>query len=402
MVQFQRMFLKRTGLVRVVLVVLAIAVVLPYARGPVYRFPAPVPFAGATLLNPYATLGDTWQRANLHAHGRAWSGLTNGRRQSGEEIVRAYRSFGYSVAGVSDYHHIAAYDGVPTLPLYEHGYNIRKRHQLAIGARAVSWFDFPLGQTRSHQQFVIDRVGASADLVALAHPSSRDGYTPEDLAQLTRYHLIEVVNGPFRFEEAWDAALSAGRAVWALGNDDTHDLGNFKRIAIAWTMINAASPALPDVVDALRSGRAYAVSRSNERASAVDTWLGRVTQEGDTLTVTCIGEPSTFVFIGQNGAIRKTVYDTLSASYAFARDDTYIRTVIRSPRTAMFLNPVIRTDGGQHHPPAAGINVAGTWLLRASMAIASIALFALYRERRRPLVGSRARPVLTEADRETA
>ena len=135
---------------------------LPYACGPVYRFPAPVPFAGATLLNPYATLGDTWQRANLHAHGRAWSGLTNGRRQSDEEIVRAYRSFGYSVAGVSDYHHIAADEGVPTLPIYEHGYNISKRHQLAIGARYVSWFDFPLGQTRSHQQFVIDqrrRVG---------------------------------------------------------------------------------------------------------------------------------------------------------------------------------------------------------------------------------------------------
>src|SRR5688572_7838581 len=151
-----RMFLKRTTFVRVVLVGLALAVVLPYARGPVYRFPAPVPFAGATLLNPYAAPGATWQRANLHAHGRAWSGLTNGRRQSDEEIVRAYRSFGYSVAGVSDYHHIAAFDGVATLPIYEHGYNIGKRHQLAIGAREVSWFDFPLGQTRSHQQFVID------------------------------------------------------------------------------------------------------------------------------------------------------------------------------------------------------------------------------------------------------
>ena len=397
------MFLKRTAPVGVVFVVLAVAVVLPYARGPVYRFPPSVPFAGLTLLNPYATLGDTWQRANLHAHGRVWSGLTNGRRQSDEEIIRAYRSFGYSVAGVSDYQHIAAFDGVDTLPIYEHGYNIGKRHQLAIGARDVSWFDFPLGQTRSHQQFVIDRVGSSADLVALAHPSSRDGYTPEDLAELTRYHLIEVVNGPFRYEEAWDAALSAGRTVWALGNDDTHDLDDLKRSAMAWTMINAASPALPDVVDALRSGRAYAVSRSNEIASAVDTRLGRVTLDGDTLTVTCAGEPSTFIFVGQLGAIRKTVYNTLSASYAFAREDTYIRTVIRSPRTAMFLNPVIRTDGDQPHAPVATVNIAGTWLFRASIAIAGIALLVLYWERRRrPLGASEARPVLAQADRETA
>jgi len=394
------MFLKRTA---AVLTALAVAVVLlPYACGPVYRFPAPVPFAGGTLINPYETLGDAWQRANFHAHGRAWNGLTNGRRQSDEEIVRAYRSFGYSVAGVSDYHHIAADEGVPTLPIYEHGYNIAKRHQLAIGARYVSWFDFPLGQTRSHQQFVIDNVGASADLVALAHPSSRDGYTPEDLAQLTRYHLIEVVNGPFRFEEAWDAALSAGRAVWGLGNDDTHDLKDPKRTAMAWTMINAASAGLPDVVDALRSGRAYAVSRTNETASAVETSLGRVTLNGDVLTVTCLGEPSTFIFIGQNGAIRKTVKNAVSASYAIGHDDTYIRTVIRSPRTAMFLNPIIRTEGGQHHAPVASVNLAGTWLFRASMAIAGIALLVLFRERRRLLGARETPPVLARADRETA
>src|SRR5262245_5919515 len=234
MVQFHRMFLKRTT---AVLGILGIAAALPYACGPVYNFPAAVPFSGSRLLNPYADVAELWQRANLHAHGRAWSGLTNGRLQSDEQIVRAYRSFGYSVAGVSDYHHIAAFDGVATLPIYEHGYSLVKRHQLAIGARNVVWFDFPLGQTLSHQQYVLDKVGAATDLVALAHPSSRDAYTPEDLTRLTGYHLIEVLNGPFTFEEPWDAALSSGRAIWAIGNDDTHDLGDPRRTAMAWTMI---------------------------------------------------------------------------------------------------------------------------------------------------------------------
>lgn len=393
------MLLKRAA---AVLVVLAAVLALPYARGPVYRFPTPAPFSGATLVNPYASLGESWQRANLHAHGRAWSGLTNGRRQSDEEIVRAYRSFGYSVAGVSDYQHIAALDGVPTLPIYEHGYNLGKRHQLAIGARKVSWFDFPLGQTLSHQQFVIDSVGASADLIALAHPSSRDGYTPENLAQLTRYHLIELINGPFLFDDAWDAALSAGRAVWAIGNDDTHDLGDPKRTAMAWTMINAPSASLPDIVDALRSGRSYAVSRTNESASTVETFLDTATVQDATLTVTTVGEPSTFIFVGQNGLRRRTVKDATSASYRFDRDDTYIRTVIQSPRTSMFLNPIVRTEGGQHHAPAATINIAGTWMLRGSLAIACIALLLAYRERRRPVVSAPPRTVLTQADRETA
>ena len=388
------MFLKRAA------VALAVAVAIPYLRGPLYDFPAETAFSGTVLLNPYATLVPGWQRANLHAHGRAWRGLTNG-RQSDHEIVRAYESFGYSVAGVSDYQHIAALAGVRTMPLYEHGYNLGKRHQLAIGARTVTWFDFPLWQTLSHQQFVIERVSETADLVALAHPSSRDAYTPEHLRQLTGYQLIEVVNGPFLFEDSWDAALSAGRAVWALGNDDTHDLTDPRRTAMAWTMINAPSASAADIVDALRAGRAYAVSRTNEIASAVETVLGRVTVENDTIEVTCEGEPSTFIFIGQNGVVRKTVEGVTSAGYAFGRDDTYIRTVIRSPRTAMFLNPVLRSASGEPTPLVARVNLGGTWLLRGGFVFAGVALVLLYRDRRRPVPSASPRPVLTPADRET-
>jgi hypothetical protein len=386
------MFLKRTS---AVLAILGIALALPYACGPVYSFPAPLPFSGSKFLNPYAGAGPDWQRANLHAHGRAWNGLTNGRRQSDEQIVRAYRSFGYSVAGVSDYHHIAAFEGVATLPIYEHGYSLGKRHQLAIGARQVAWFDFPVGQTLSNQQFVIDRVAATSDLVALAHPSSRDAYTPDDLSRLTGYHLIEVLNGPFSFEEPWDAALSAGRAIWALGNDDTHDLTDARRTAMAWTMINAPSASLHDVVAALRAGQSYAVSRTNRIASAVETTLESVVMDNGMLEVTCLGEPSTFVFVGQNGNVKQTVKNALSASYAFGDDDTYVRTVIHAPRTTLYLNPVVRYDGSQLHAPAASINATGTWLLRASIVLAGgLGLFLLYRERRRPSLSRAPHPVL--------
>ena len=109
-------------------------------------------------------------------------------------------------------------------PLYEHGYNIGKHHQLAIGARKVDWFDFPIWQSRSHLQFIINRVAATADLVAIVHPESRNAYDDADLHELTGYHLIEVFNGKFPHDAAWDAALSSGRAVWGIGNDDNHDL----------------------------------------------------------------------------------------------------------------------------------------------------------------------------------
>jgi hypothetical protein len=389
------MFLKRA------IAVLALIAALPYLRAPLYHFPADAAFTGAHFVNPYANLRDTWQRANLHAHGRAWNGLTNG-RQSNADIVRYYQSLGYSVAGVSNYQSIAAFDGVPTIPLYEHGYNINKRHQLAIGARRVAWFDFPLWQSLNNQQFVIDRVADTADLVAIAHPYSRDAYTPEDLKQLTGYQLIEVVNGPFSFEESWDAALSAGRRVWGLGNDDTHDLADPRRTAMAWTMINAASPALHDVVDALRAGRAYSVSRTNETASATETVVEDVTFNEGTLRIACAGEPSTFIFIGQNGAIRKTVKKALDAEYTFKRDDTYVRTVVRSPRTTMFLNPVLRSEVAQPTAPVARVDVAGTWLMRGGVLCVTVILALVYRERRRLFFARPPRPVLTPVDRKTA
>jgi hypothetical protein len=365
------------------LLLVGLLVVFPYLVAPVYRFPAAVPFSGRTFLNPYAGLNGTWQRANLHAHGSAWMGLTNG-RQAPEAVVRRYKSLGYSVAGVSNYQQIAAFDGVPTLPLYEHGYSLSKTHQIAIGAREVQWFDFPLFQSLSHKQYVIDKVAASADLVALAHPDSRGAYTKADLERLTGYHLIEIANGPHRSEEEWDAALSSGRAVWAIGNDDTHDLANRGRTAAAWTMIDAPSTSTDDIVAALRKGRSYTVTRTNQGATNIETEMADVSFDDGKLTVSVRGDLSTFVFIGQNGVIRSKVEEVVEATYEFAESDTYIRTVIHSPRTTMYLNPVSRSHGPERAASRATVHTAGTWGMRAgTTGAAGIILFFLYRRRLR-------------------
>jgi hypothetical protein len=360
------------------LLVLAAAVALPYCFGPIYRFPEARPFSGQEWFNPYAQLHGTWQRANLHAHGRAWGGFTNG-RQPNEEVVRRYRAMGYSVAGVSNYHHIAAFEGVDTLPLYEHGYNIVKRHQLAIGARRVEWFDLLLWQSLSHQQYVIDRVHTSADLVALTHPPTRDAYDRGSLHSLTGYELIEVANGRHASEAPWDAALSSGRTVWAIGNDDTHDLEDPQRTAVAWTMIDAPGTGQAEIISALRSGRAYAVVRKTVEGAhgdrhAMDLTLEAVAVDGNRLIVTAAGQPARVTFIGQNGGIRKVVDHTLQAEYALEADDSYIRAVIDSPRLAIFVNPVLRTAGGLPQGERASVDRLRTWLLRIGIVLAILAL----------------------------
>lgn len=353
------------------LTALVVVALLPYAWGPIYRFPEPAPFAGARLWNPYGTTSGQWLRTNLHAHGHAWGGLTSG-EQPDAEVAARYRERGYAVAGVSDYHYIAAQHGVDALPAYEHGFNVGKVHQLAVGATGVDWFDFPFWQSRSNQQYVINRVKAKASLVALNHPSSRDAYGPSTLRALTGYDLVEVVNGPFSAEDGWDAALSAGRAVWAVANDDTHDLNDTRRAEAGWTMVDSPSADTAAVVDALRTGRSYAVLRTGPLQGALASRLTSVSTEGDRMTVVLAGAPSTVTFIGQDGAVRQTTLDVQQASYTFTPSDTYIRTVVDTPQATLYLNPVLRWDGSQLPAPRATMNVLATWAQR----LAALALVA--------------------------
>ncbi|MGE5246530.1 MAG: hypothetical protein ACM3SQ_20070 [Betaproteobacteria bacterium] len=357
-------------------------VVLPYFFSPVYTFPPPQPFAGPAIWNPYAGVDSTWLLANLHAHGAAWGGITNG-RQSDDAVVEAYRTRGYDVAEISDYQRIAALDGVPTIPAYEHGYNVSKIHQLAIGARAVDWLDFPLFQWTSQKQFVIDRVKARADLVALVHPSARLAYSEDDLHQLTGYDLFEVINGRFPAEDLWDAALSSGHFVGAIGDDDTHDITDPHRMAVAWTMIDADAVDAAAVVSALRRGRSYAVSATSGTSTRNDAVVSGVQVRDGRLTVSIEGPPATFSFIRQDGQVRKTVEKTTTASYDIAPDDAYVRTEIRTPKILMYLNPVVRYDGAHLPDPVARVDTFATWALRLMLALGCAAAVALLGRRDR-------------------
>jgi hypothetical protein len=384
-----------------VLLAFVVLIGLPYACSPVYRFPGPAPFSGTHFYNPYAGLRGQWKRTNLHAHGVAWGGLTNGEQPS-RDVVRRYKQLGYDVSGVSNYHSIAAHHGVDTLPLYEHGYNVVKRHQLAIGATRVEWFDFPLWQWMSQQQFVISRVAAGAALVGLTHPTARGAYSNEALSRLTGYQLIEIVNGPFEAIEPWDAALSSGHAVWAMGNDDTHDTDDPKRSGMGWTMIDAPSTSTADIVGGLRAGRAYAVGRKDDVPAGMDVRIADVRFETDTLHVVTDGALPNIEFVGQGGHSRLTAERTQRASYTFGAHDTYVRAVVHTPQTTLYLNPVLRYDGRALPSPVATIDGPQTWLLRSGIVAALLATASLLWPRRKVLPAAAMSPALPETDQETA
>lgn len=355
--------------------------VLPYLAPPVYRFPPAHRFTGMSLWNPYADVRGGWRRANFHAHGQAWGGVTSG-AQDDSHVVAAYRAAGYDIAGLSDYQRISPLDLVPA---YEHGYNVGKHHQLVLGAGAVVWWDFPLWQGLNEKQFVLEQLQAPAALVAINHPARRHGYTPDDVRALTNYDLMEIANGRLRAEDRWDAALSSGRPVLGIGGDDTHDVTDSQRFAVAWTMIAAETLTPGRILDALAAGRAYVVVARPGAAAVPDLRLVSVDVDHMHLTVTLAGSPAGIDFVGQDGMLRQWAVGTVAA-YDFAPADSYIRVVIHGPDADVYLNPVIRSWGSR--PPMPALQVDGWWTLlrRALLASAALAIALGTRGRRWPVI----------------
>ena len=94
--------------------------------------------------------------------------------------------------------------------------------------------------------------------------------------------------------------------------------------------------------------------------------LLKVELNGDTLRVAVNRVATRFRFIGQGGTPLDSTMNVSEAIYVIRDQDTYVRTEIIFPnRTAYYLNPVIRYDGGdpwEHE--LARIDPMRTWVLR--------------------------------------
>lgn len=365
---------------------------IPYAISPVYDFPEPQRFRGDSLYNPYQGYHGAWYQANLQAHSAAWGGLTNG-KLTVSDAYSVYENLGYDIVGLTNYQLISR-TPVPSehyIPMYEHGFNLYKRHQLVIGAKYVIWTDFLFFQTIHHKQYLLKMLRPTTDVLVIAHPEFLDGYVPEDFQSLTNYDYVEILNNYRLSLEQWDAALSAGKLVWGMGNDDSHDQFNSDEIGRHWNMIGAASTENNDVITALQNGLIYCVAGNNGKN---DNYPEYVLVDSMTIIVVCENEANDFRFIGQDGTVQSIVSQTDSAVYHFKPDDTYIRTEIVNDETVMYLNPVIRYNGSLPEMGEAEVNILYTWFYRFSFGIGYAGvgfLFMKYYRRRKKLRRKRKR-----------
>jgi hypothetical protein len=310
-----------------------------------YNYAKPLPFTGDSIYNPYASLKSRWLKSNFHAHSISWLGLTNGAQTSDSIISHYKKDLKYDVACLSNYERHTHYfleDSAEYLPVYEHGYNIIKVHQVILGKCPVMYYDIFLFQSLDNKQYMINQEKKISPVVAVVHPEVRNAYSNSDLKKLSGYDLIEVLNNFRNAEASWDIALTAGRLPWIIADDDSHDISLPNETGAAWTMVNTDTKNGSEVLDALRSGRAYGVSGTN---GINDHYLKEVKVSGNTVSFFVDTPASEIKLIGQNGVVKKIASNIDSILYTFQPDDNYIRTVIKFPSLTMLLNPLVRYDG---------------------------------------------------------
>jgi hypothetical protein len=317
---------------------------IQYFKTEVFHKERNTPFSGENFYNPYKEYNSKTLKANFHVHSKS-GGLSGDYSQVPEKIFEHYKKNGYDIVSLSDYQKITTdtsdseYIGV-----YEHGYNLKKSHQLVINSEKPTYFDFSITGNYHTKQQVLNKLKQKGGLLVLAHPGLRNGYSEEDFKYLKGYDFIEVLNNYKVSEKIWDAALSNGYPAWIMANDDCHDITRSNLSFNNWTRISANNNTREEVLASLRRGSHYGVRNLNH---IENNYLDSCILDGDEIRVYFSHPADRISFISDEGIMRKEVKNTNYASYQISDNDNYVRIESEKDEELIYLNPVIRYNGYQ-------------------------------------------------------
>ena len=352
----------------------AVSLVLWWFIPPVYNFSEPTAFHGNQWYNPYSTIDTNYLRlSNFQIQSKSYGGVTNGRNNSSERVFSTYKNLGYDVITISDYMKINHYqeDSFPHVAVYEHGYGAFKNHQVCIGASEVMWLDFPLFQSQSSKQFVLNELKKTSKCVAIAHPSLRDAYSVDDMKVLRGYDLIEALSNFKNSLELWDAALSAGNPVFLVADDDAHNLdkpNDYGRVA---TVIHSKSSNEDSLIHALKHGNAYGLvvqtpeGDSHEAKENRFKKLPQLLQHrllNDSIFLRFSDSITEITAIGQDGVVlMNNRAGNSTTRYAFGLKEVkhFVRFEVKMrDGSKIYTNPVFRSvDGKKPLALSAGVDI---------------------------------------------
>ncbi len=363
-----------------------------HISAPIYNFSEPIPFHGNYLHNPYQDIDSVqWRKYNFQVQSYAWGGFTDGRLNSNLLIDSIYDKLKYDYVATSDYQLINRHNEKLDryIPTYEHGYNVYKTHQVCIGAKRVLWRDYMFIQTLDNKQHIIDLLHERGEIVALAHPRLRGGYTLRDMKYLHGYDLIEVLNNLRVSVEHWDEALSNGHLVYILANDDAHNVRNPNETGRRFTLIHSGSLNHDSITHALLNGFAYGVDFHRIDDEPITGKIARMPfipylksakLIGDSLVVKVSKPVYHIQYYGKGGELLKETDHVSEAGYTIKPSDPYVRVQIHCYDASMlYLNPVTRHESVIIEKQVTAVVAEGkTWLFRIVSLLLLAAIFVLW------------------------
>ena len=288
-----------------------------------------------------------WYKGNIHTHTTESDG-----DDSPENVVRWFRRHGYDFLVLSDHNH---------LTLFEYGRGKRRFiRPLMIPGEEVS-VNIHRGETTIHingigisrvvepvdarevvptLQANVDAIVSAGGIASINHPNLKWSFDHRAIRQVTGASLLEVFNGhplvnmrgaPGKpsFEQIWDGVLSAGKAIFGVATDDSHNYSDFRpdlaNPGRGWLMVRAGELSQDAIVEALASGEFYASTGLvlDELETSRQTIALRIEQDFDFVFV------YTTRFIGRDGHVYSEVVGT-EAEYSVQGDEGYVRASVES------------------------------------------------------------------------
>lgn len=331
-----------------------------YLFCPRFTFASPTPFSGKNKINPYAGVNiQDVSVANFHGHTEIWNGLTNG-KGTAKDLHGRYDSMGHDFHAVSQYHSIdtTGYSQKHYLPAYEHGYNINKTHQLVLGSEKVVWKDYLFPQTIHNKQDVLIRLAKdTSNIVVVNHPAIRNGYTYDDLKKLRYYDYIELLNPSAQSISHWDTILSAGKRVFAMGNDDVHNVFNNNALGRFITLVYGAKEGSHSIYPSLRKGASASIwlpqvngetlGQKRNRIDSLKNILSEFYVIDSLFVIKLNAVADSIKLITDNGKSKVKSYNNNYLASTLLEEESYWRVeVFCSNGSRIFFNPIYRNQDG--------------------------------------------------------
>ena len=302
-----------------------------------------------------------WYKGNIHTHTTESDG-----DEDPHKVTSWYRRHGYDFLVLSDHNHLTLLDYSSgrrrfRKPLMVPGEEVSVRihggatpvHINGVGiSRIVEPID--ADDVVSTLQANVDAIIQAGGIASINHPNFQWAFDHHAISQVEGASLLEVFNGhpganlfgsPDRpsCEEIWDGVLSAGRVIFGVATDDSHNYHDFapwmSNPGRGWVMVEAEELTQDAIVDGLASGRFYAstgVTLTRLECSAEGISL-EIEQDRDLIYATR--------FTGKDGVLLSEVTG-LTAEYETDGHEDYVRATIissfRTPRldAAGFPSPV--------------------------------------------------------------